>query len=93
MHDHGETEEGYVFIVMQKYGPSLKEMLRRTKKRERFSVKTGIMIGIQMMERLRDMHSMGLLHLDLKPDNILLGSNAFKSPESSQLVLADFGLS
>lgn len=77
---------------MQKYGPSLKHMLRRTK-RQRFSIKTGIMIGIQLMERLRDMHSLGFLHLDLKPDNILLNSNTFTRKETSQLVLADYGLS
>lgn len=38
---HGKTDCGIVYIVMQKLGPSLKYMLRRTK-RQRFSLKTGV---------------------------------------------------
>lgn len=45
MLDHGTTKEGLQYIIMNKYGPSLKSMLRRTKLK-RFSIKTAIQIGI-----------------------------------------------
>lgn len=33
------------------------------------------------------------MHLDLKPDNILIGSNDFSKKESGDLHLIDFGIS
>ena len=39
------------------------------------------------------MHSLGYLHLDIKPENILLGSDISKSRENATLYLIDFGIS
>ena len=36
---------------------------------------------------------MGILHLDLKPDNILLGEKDLFDEKSSKLVIVDFGIS
>ena len=77
---------------MKKYGPSLKVMLRRSKFK-RFSIKTAIQVGIQMLSRLENLHSLGYLHCDLKPDNILLGNANRNRPESSKIILIDFGIS
>ena len=48
-------------------------------------------VGIQMIEQLEKLHSIGYLHRDLKPQNILVGEdNRIESQE--QLYLIDFGL-
>lgn len=41
------------------------------------------------MNRLEDLHKIGFLHLDIKPDNILLGN----SDHNGTLFLIDFGIS
>lgn len=53
-----------------------------------FSKETVFMIGVQIFERLRDLHSIGVIHNDLKPDNFLIDSHT-----GSTLHLIDFGLS
>lgn len=45
------------------------------------------------MDRLETMHTKGFLHLDLKPQNILLGSSSRKNQGSSKIFLIDFGVS
>ncbi len=76
---------------MEKYGSNIKSVLRHHKTKM-FGYKTTVQIGIQLLERLKDLHSIGYLHLDLKPDNILLGSTNKSKPESSVITLIDFGI-
>jgi hypothetical protein len=42
---HGYQQSGLLYVIMHKYGPSLKCMLRRSK-HKRISVKSSIQIGI-----------------------------------------------
>lgn len=46
------------------------------------------MIAMQLYERLKDLHSLGIVHSDLKPDNILIDQHV-----GSTINLIDFGLS
>ncbi len=46
------------------------------------------MIGIQIIQRLRDLHSIGIIHNDIKPNNILINKE-----NGELLYLIDFGLS
>lgn len=73
-------------LIMQLMGPSLEDLMER---RRRFSLKTTLMLGIQMVSRVEFMHSCGFLHRDLKPDNFVLGLGADKR----RLYIIDFGLS
>jgi serine/threonine protein kinase len=40
--------------------------------RQYLSQETIIMIGVQLYSRLRDLHRIGVIHNDIKPDNILM---------------------
>ena len=52
-----------------------------------FPLKTVCQIGIQLLDRIQALHKLGILHLDIKPDNICLGKN------NQEVNLIDFGLS
>ena len=45
------------------------------------------MIGIQMFQQLHYLHSKEILHLDIKPENMMYNN------ESNKFLLIDFGLS
>jgi len=48
---------------------------------------TVLEVGLQVIERLRQLHLRGLVHRDMKPDNLMIGS------ETGEVVfLVDFGL-
>merc|ERR1711865_917647 len=49
---------------------------------------TMLMYAEQMIQRLQCVHSQGLLHLDVKPQNFLFG----RGKNANQLHLIDFGL-
>lgn len=88
---HGPLLENLYFIIMAKYGNSLKTLLRKSKKK-RFSLKTSVQITMQLLTHLEHLHELGYLHNDLKPDNILIESNNMKHESSSNLILIDFNV-
>ena len=94
--NHGCTRWGHQWIAMQKLGPTLKELLKQQqsiqKDRNYFSRRTIIQIGAQMLARLEALHTLGWLHLDIKPDNIMIGTDDMTNRESSTLYLIDFGV-
>lgn len=54
-----------------------------------FSLKTVVMIAIQLLERVELIHKKNIIHRDLKPDNFLIGSG-----NMNQIIhIIDFGLS
>jgi serine/threonine protein kinase len=54
-----------------------------------FSLKVVLMIGIQLLDRIKTFHSLGLVHGDIKPANIMFG----KGNKKHTLYLIDYGLS
>lgn len=65
------TEGQHTYMVMDLLGNSLEELFA-TRKRK-FSVKTVVMICLQLLDRVEFIHGKGILHRDIKPDNFLIG--------------------
>jgi serine/threonine protein kinase len=75
------------YMVSPLYGPSLDHMHKLCS--EKFTLKTCIMIGVQLLDLISCLHRKGILHRDVKPANILV---EYKLPHV-KLHLIDFGLS
>ena len=93
-------------IVESLLGPSLDKLFQFCGKK--FPLKTVCLIGIEIVKRLETMHEKGLLHRDLKPNNLAWGNynnsynyiplnnsnmNNFEKLDINTIYLIDFGLS
>ena len=58
------------------------------RKNHKFTAKTGIMVGLQLVDRLEALHKIGYLHRDVKPDNLTIGLKQ----NATVIYLIDFGL-
>jgi eukaryotic-like serine/threonine-protein kinase len=83
VHDWGETADEGAFLVLQYVdGCSLREVLRR---RGRLSPAEALAILGPAAEGLGAAHTAGLVHRDVKPENLLLASDG-------SIQITDFGL-
>ena len=74
-------------IIMEYLGPTLEDLFDFCD--NKFSMKTVIMIGLQILDRIEFLHNNNILHRDIKPDNFLIGSKSKKNI----VYIIDFGLS
>lgn len=79
---------GHRVLVMDVLGPSLEDVHRLCCRR--FSLHTVLLLGLQMLERIEAVHSCGILHRDIKPQNFCLGHGKEKN---DTVYLIDMGLS
>ncbi|HKP53034.1 MAG TPA: protein kinase [Chloroflexia bacterium] len=83
IYDFGEADDGAMFLAMQFIeGKNLKDILH---KRGRLSPAETITIAIQACYALTAAHSKGLIHRDVKPQNIMID-------ERGNAHLTDFGV-
>mmetsp|Transcript_25468 Transcript_25468/g.57337 ORF Transcript_25468/g.57337 Transcript_25468/m.57337 type:complete len:413 (-) Transcript_25468:94-1332(-) len=81
------TEGDSNVMIMDLLGPSLEDLFNYCHRK--FSLKTVLMVGDQMITRLEYIHSKAFLHRDVKPDNFLMGTHR----KTHQVYIIDFGLS
>jgi hypothetical protein len=77
---HGEADGGHYLVMEWIEGETLAQRLHR----EGVTVADSVDIGIQVADALAAAHARGVLHRDIKPDNLLF--------PDGQVKLVDFGL-
>lgn len=82
IHDIDATPEGQTFIVMAFYEG---ETLTRRVANGALSVREATDLGVQLCEGLAKAHRCGVVHRDIKPDNLILTSDGV-------LKILDFGI-
>ena len=77
----------YNVLIEELLGKSLEQLFKENQKESKIiKLKDMLMTGIQILDRLKFIHSKCILHLDIKPNNFLVGN-----PDSSIIYLIDFG--
>lgn len=85
MHYFGVVGD-YNAMVMDLMGPSLEDLFNFCNRK--FSLKTVLMLGDQMLQRVEYVHYKHFLHRDIKPDNFVVGAGE----HARHIYLIDFGL-
>ena len=80
-------EGNYSAIAMSLLGINLEKLFKACS--HRFSLKTVLMIGDQLIARIENLHSKGYLHRDIKSENFVIGP----SRENNMIYMIDYGLS
>lgn len=82
-HFFGQWED-YNILVMDLHGPSFREIVEKT---GRAPMKDVFNIGVKALVQIQHLHSKGYVHRDIKPGNMLCGSE-----DLSTIHIVDFGL-
>ncbi|CAF1665857.1 unnamed protein product [Adineta ricciae] len=87
MYWYGTVDENYQAMVLEMLGPSIEDLYNYCHRK--FTIKTVLLLGEQMLERICHVHRRSLVHRDIKPDNFTMGINS----KCQNVYLIDFGLS
>ena len=80
------NNQSHNLLVEELLGKSLEDIFNSCNKR--FSLKTVCVLGIEMIKRIRFVHSKYHIHRDIKPDNFMVGRGA----NENKIYIIDFGL-
>lgn len=82
----GRSAEGDIFVALEFVEDSLRALLRRSHQRkQRMNPEAAARLLIPIARALDTIHSLGWVHLDIKPQNILISRDG-------RAMLADFGI-
>ena len=85
MHNYG-TEGDVNYMVIDILGPSLEDLFNYCGRQ--LSLKTTLMLVIQLIDRFKYIHEKTFVHRDIKPDNFLMGLRE----KSHVAYIVDYGL-
>ncbi|KAK6756397.1 hypothetical protein RB195_014672 [Necator americanus] len=78
----------FKYIIMPYTGKSL-DYIKETIVKGEFQLRTAVQISIQTHKALKNLHELGYIHRDVKPDNFVVGKDLFRNI----IFIMDFGMS
>ena len=76
------------YIILEFLGPNLSQLFKFCDNKK-YTIVTTFLIGIQMINRIENLHKFHFIHRDIKPENFVIGTGK----KSNIIYLIDFGLS
>ena len=79
--------EDILVLAMELLGDNLQNLLLKTENKK-FSLKTTLMLSIQIIKLIQTLHENNYIHRDIKPENFTIGLKN----RNNQLYMIDFGI-
>ncbi len=76
-----------LIMVMELLGDNLQKLLQSSE-HKKFTLKTSLMLSIQILKRIKTLHENNYIHRDIKPENFTTGLKKFKNT----IYMIDYGL-
>ena len=81
------SQNEHNYLALELLGPNLLDLFEYCN--NNFSLQTVLLLTIEILKCIEDLHEKNFLHKDIKPENFVIGIEE----KSNQLYMLDFGLS